>query len=123
MTSSVKLFLALAASVAAITACVFYKLDKTTFVLKKRENSIDHVYLHSNLTTTITPNVQPLVKVSLEESISEDMKRCSLAMGVSPNVLEQNKHNITSIAKKAALFLETFWEIVPKDYLSDYKSP
>ncbi len=53
------------------------------------------------------------------------MKRCSSAMGISQNVLEQNKHNIASIAKKAAVSLETFWEIVPKpkDYLSDYKNP
>ncbi len=130
MRSSIKqLFLALAIAVATIV-CVTYKFGNTraTSVLNNQENTIDQVYLHSNLTTTTTPNVlqiQPLVRLSLEESISEDMKRCSLAMGISPNVLEQNKHNIASIAKKAAVSLETFWEIVPKpkDYLSDYKNP
>ncbi len=116
--SFMKLFVAMAFATTVATI-IIVKFGNTT--LNYRENSI--VYLHSNLPTTTSPTVQPIVTVSLEESISEDMKRCSLAMGMAPNVLDQNKYNIASIAKKAAFFLETFWKIVPKEYLSDYKNP
>ena len=60
---------------------------------------------------------------ALKESIVKDMQRCSLAMGISPDALSKAEIKIATIADKAAFFLKTFWEIVPKKFLSEFKNP
>lgn len=44
-------------------------------------------------------------------------------MGVSPHILNQDKEKIETIASKAEFFLNTFWKIVPKEFLTEYKNP
>ena len=60
---------------------------------------------------------------ALKESIINDMQRCSLAMGISPDAVNKAEIKIAAIADKAAFFLKTFWEIVPKKFLSEFKNP
>ena len=59
----------------------------------------------------------------LNESIAKDMYKCSLAMGVSPGVLQAKRDKINLIASRASHFLNAFWEIVPKNYLPRLKNP
>ena len=84
MRISIHLFLALAIAVATIVCVTTFGNTRATSVLNNQENTIDQVYLHSSLTTTTTPNVlqiQPLVRLSLEESISEDIAfQCSMSL-------------------------------------------
>ena len=44
-------------------------------------------------------------------------------MGISPDALSKAEIKIATIADKAAFFLKTFWEIVPKKFLSEFKNP
>lgn len=67
--------------------------------------------------------VQEGLPDTLEESILKDMHRCSLAMGVSQSVLEENHDKVRQIARKASTFLSSFWEVVPKDYLLKLNNP
>ena len=60
---------------------------------------------------------------NLNDSIANDMYKCSLAMGVSPGVLEAKRDKINLIASRASHFLNGFWEIVPKNYLPRLKNP
>ena len=63
------------------------------------------------------------VSVELNKSIANDMYKCSLAMGVSPSVLEAKRDKINLIASRASHFLNAFWEVVPKNYLPRLKNP
>ena len=51
------------------------------------------------------------------------MYKCSLAMGVSPGVLEAKRDKINLLAKDASYFLTILWEVVPKKHLSNLKNP
>ena len=61
--------------------------------------------------------------VSLKGSILKDMKRCSQAMGISPDKLTADKDKIERIATKASLFLNALWEVVPERNKLDLKNP
>ncbi len=59
----------------------------------------------------------------LDQSILQDMRRCSIGMGVSAETLDINQQNLEIIANKSARFLQAFWEVVPKEYLPGIKNP
>ena len=61
--------------------------------------------------------------MELNEGIAKDLFMCSLAMGVSPGVLESNRDKISLISSRASHFLKVFWEVVPKNYLPELKNP
>ena len=65
------------------------------------------------------------LNLSLEESLLRDMQRCSHNMGVSTDVLRREQDKLLKIASRAAIFLSTFWEVVPRPggYLPGVRNP
>ena len=74
-------------------------------------------------TVSILNQYQDSASTNLNESLAKDMYKCSLAMGVSPGVLEAKRDKINLIASRASHLLNVFWEIVPKNYLPRLKNP
>ena len=58
-----------------------------------------------------------------KQSLVEDMKQCSLAMGMSRKELRRNMLNVTTVANKAQVFLTVLQSIIPANFSQDMKNP
>ena len=65
------------------------------------------------------------VGLTLQESVQEDMMRCSLSLGVSEQAIERANNDTAIISQKVAEFLQAIWSMIPKPgkFLASYKSP
>ena len=64
---------------------------------------------------SLQPNETP-------EVIQQDLERCSLAMGVSPEALRKDSNTLRNISEKASLFLSAIWSVVPRTFSTQFKS-
>ena len=65
------------------------------------------------------------VGLTLQESVQEDMMRCSLSLGVSEQAIKRANNDTALISRKVAEFLQAIWSMIPKPgkFLASYKSP
>lgn len=63
------------------------------------------------------------VTIPIKQSIKDDMKKCSLALGVSAGTVERYDRRMDKIAAKASIFLDTFWQIIPRNFIPSLKNP
>ena len=92
-----------------LTICYFITSDKLNInhtATSKRGNIPSHV-------GTIKK------KRKVASSLEEDMKRCSLAMGMSRDELKE----LRSVAKKARIFLDALQSVWPQHFLPTFKNP
>ena len=68
-----------------------------------------------------------LTDLTLQEAdayaFEHDLKKCSLAMGVSLDSLQNATESITTISKKARTFLRTIWSFVPQNFSHAHRNP
>ncbi len=56
-------------------------------------------------------------------ALRKEMERCSCAMGVSEIALKEDQDTVMAVSEKASLFLQALWQVVPKNFSKEYKSP
>lgn len=90
-------------------------------ILPGTKTSKEH--LHIDATTLNIEHSKLSTGILGRESIKEEMKQCSLALGVSPDNLEIYDDKMNKIATKASTFLDTLREFIPENFIPGWKNP
>ena len=62
-------------------------------------------------------------EVRIKKSLVEDMKQCSLAMGMTREELNESMSNLTTVAAKVKKLLNALQSIIPEEYSKEIKNP
>ena len=68
-------------------------------------------------------SVQERNKMRTKKSLVEDMKQCSLAMGMTREELNESMSNLTTVAAKVRKLLNALQSIIPEEYSKEIKNP
>lgn len=58
-----------------------------------------------------------------QKDVFNNLQRCSLAVGMSPEVVSSKKHEMLSIASRTRDFLDAFWKVVPSSFDRNFRNP